>query len=136
MTRTPLLFLLLLLLAITAVPPTARASDPGRRPAATRQSGTVVKVDPDRRALTIQEVVGWTGPGTGVVERTVTVTDATSVELVMRDDTNVSGSDTPGFREWPFRLSGVAPGDFVTVTTRAGRAVAVSIEVWRPRSER
>lgn len=73
-----------------------------------------------------------TGPGTGVIERTVTVTPDTSVQLVVRDEQDWSRASMTGFREMPFELSRLKPGDFVTVTTRRERPVAVSIEVWRP----
>src|SRR5262245_6116164 len=56
------------------------ATAPG---AAMRHSGTVVGIAPDRSSITISETVAWRGPGTGVVERTIAVADATQVHLVM-----------------------------------------------------
>lgn len=130
--------LLLLPVLVMAMVPAARAAEPQASPATTstevRHSGTVARVDPARGMLTFQELVSWTGPGTGVVERTVKVADTTDVRLVVRDETSASPTEIPGFRKEPLKLSELQPGDFVTVTTPRDRPVATTVEVVRPQA--
>src|ERR671918_76385 len=59
---------------------------PGIAPAAeARHSGRVMAVDPGAGTVRIQEVVAWTGPETGTVERTIRLTPDTTVQLVRRE---------------------------------------------------
>ena len=45
--------------------------------AGTRHSGQMVVVDPAAGTLRFEEMLAWTGPETGVVDRTVRLTPAT-----------------------------------------------------------
>lgn len=119
-------------LAATGVAGADQSTKPaGARDGEARHSGTVVSVDADARRLTMHEMVAWTGPGTGIVERTVTVTPDTSMQIVRRDGDRDRAS-MPGFEESPIALRDIRSGDFVTVTLRRDRVVAVSLEVVRP----
>jgi hypothetical protein len=111
----------------------------GPRPAAaadieTRHSGTITGIDDRAGLLTFEEMVTWTGPGTGIVTRSVRITPETSMQLVVRDQ-DPDRSAMPGFAESPITLRRLRDGDFVTVTTRSDAPVAVSLEVYRPDAE-
>ena len=108
---------------------TMKRAEPGH--GEVRHSGTVVRVDPEARRLQMREMVTWTGPGTGIVERSVTLTPDTAMQLVTRDD-DFDRASMPGFEESPIALREIRPGDFVTVTLRRDSPVAVSLEVVRP----
>jgi hypothetical protein len=96
-----------------------------------RHSGTVVRVDDDE--LVIREMGTWTGSGSGVAERRVTLAADTATQLVRREPGAAERTSRPGWKSIAMRPEDIRPGDFVTVTTRkAGGDVAVSIEVLRP----
>ena len=107
---------------------------PGIAPAAeARHSGRVMAVDPGAGTVQIQEVVAWTGPETGTVERTIRLTPDTTVQLVRRE----ADVDLPrwpnAWEEQRISVDALRPGDFVTVITGDGD-VAVSLDVVRPES--
>ena len=97
-----------------------------------RHSGTVVRAAHDRFVL--REIVTWTGPGTGVVDRHVAMTEQTAVQLVRRAPWTDDPRARPGWQAIDLRPDDVRPGDFATVTIRDGAAgdVAVSVEILRP----
>ena len=116
----------------------AAASDGRTRPASNaeeevRHSGIITDLAAKDTSFTFEEIVTWTGPGTGRVKRSVALTPQTSVQLVTRDE-EPSRTAMPGYKETPLRPSDLRPGEFVTVTTapRQDRVVAVSVEVVRP----
>jgi hypothetical protein len=115
----------------TSVPYAADESKPNE----IRHSGTIVDVGPNDRMLTMEEIVTWTGPGTGVVKRPVVLTPQTSIDLVKRTHER-SPKVLPGWESSPLKPSDLRPGDFITVTThqRQDRLIAVSVEVVRPAS--
>jgi hypothetical protein len=111
------------------------ASDEGR-PAArgTRHSGRIVEVATDGSSILLDEMVAWTGPGTGMLTRRVRITPRTSIELVRY--TGRWGNDhssTPGWDSETIDAGRLRPGDFVTVTTDDNqRDMAVALQVVRP----
>jgi hypothetical protein len=110
----------------------AGASKPAQlRDGEVRHSGSVVTVDIDARRLRMEEMVAWMGPGTGIVERSVTVTPDTSIELIWRDD-DPDRTALPGWDGKSIALRDIRRGDFVTVTVRRDNPVAVSLQVLRP----
>jgi hypothetical protein len=115
-----------LLLALTAA-----ASPSGALAAESRHSGQVVAVDPSAGTVRFQEMIAWTGPNTGIVERTVRLTPATEVQLVQRATTIDAAPWPNAWEEHRISLDALHPGDFVTVTTR-GTDTAVALEVVRP----
>lgn len=124
--------LAMLVLAL-AVPATAQQAS---RPGETRHSGRIVEVAPDGSAIVLEEMVAWTGPGTGVVTRSIKLTPRTSIRLLERtarweDDR----SAMPGWDAQVIEASSLRRGDFVTVTTDDRRTVAVALQVIRPAAE-
>jgi hypothetical protein len=127
-----------LVIGLLMLAPAAGAYAAGEaKPGELRHSGTIVDVGRDTRQFTMEEMLAWTGPGTGVVERTVILTPRTSIQLVTRFEDPDRPSLT-GFKESPLAPSDLRPGDFVTVTTdrREGPLMAVSMEVVRPEANR
>jgi hypothetical protein len=105
-----------------------------RQPGEVRHSGRILEVAPDGSAILLEEQVSWSGPGTGIVTRSIRLTPRTSIHLVERTDRwNGDRSSLPG---WDVEMIGAAslrPGDFVTVTTDDDQhAVAVALQVVRP----
>jgi hypothetical protein len=125
--------ILALILAGLLLATTTHAADPAGAASATaretRHSGTVTAIEKGR--LTLEELVAWTGEGTGRVRRTVALTDDTRILLVTRDESPDRAS-MAGFTETRIDAAAIRPGDFVTVTTPAGNGRAVSVEVVRP----
>ena len=97
-----------------------------------RHSGTVVRATHD--GLVLREMITWTGPGTGIVNREVAMTPQTAVQLVRRAPWTDDPRARPGWTAIDLRPDDVHPGDFATVTTRDGADgdVAVSVEIVRP----
>ncbi len=102
-----------------------------------KHSGTIGRIDPAGKTLTLQEMGPWTGPGTRLVTRTITLTPDTRGELVRRPAKAVPGGWSGGYVESPLAVDRLRPGEFATVTVdrRGGKSVAVAIDVVRP-SER
>jgi hypothetical protein len=119
---------------VLGLAPAAYAADQGRH-GEIRHSGTIVEVGPQERMLTMEEMVAWTGPGTGIVKRSVALTADTSINLVKRSD-DPNPKAFPGWESSVLKLSDLHPGDFITITTnrQQDRVVAVAIEVVRPTS--
>ena len=80
------------------------------------------------------EMVAWTGPGTGMLTRRVRITPRTSIGLARY--TGRWGNDhssTPGWDSETIDAGRLRPGDFVTVTTDDNqRDMAVALQVVRP----
>lgn len=111
------------------------ARDDGRSAATeARHSGRIVEVATDGSSILLEEMVGWTGPGTGMLTRRVRITPQTSIRLVRH--TGRWGNDrgsTPGWDSKTIDAGRLRPGDFVTVTTDENqRDVAVALQVVRP----
>jgi hypothetical protein len=107
---------------------------PGHAEEDLKHSGQLAQIGPDGRMVTLEEMVTWTGPGTGLTERSIAISPATSVRLVRRtDDANPDGWPG-GFTAAPLFHSELRVRDWVTVETQreGDRLVAVSIEVVRP----
>jgi hypothetical protein len=107
---------------------------PGRAGEELKHSGRLGQIGPDGQIVTLEEMVTWTGPGTGLTERSIAISPATSVRLIRRtDDANPDGWPG-GFTAAPLSHSELRVQDWVTVQAeREGdRLVAVSIEVVRP----
>jgi hypothetical protein len=102
-----------------------------------RHSGRILEVAPDGGAIVLEEIVAWSGPGTGVVTRSIRLTPRTSITLVARtDEWGPDGAAMPGWSRRPADATGLRPGDFVTVTTDDDtRGVAVALQVVRPAAE-
>jgi len=116
------------------VPATAQSPT---RPDAVRHSGRIVEVAPDGSAIVVEELVTWSGPGTGVITRSIRLTPRTSIDVIQRTDS--TDGDRAALPGWDTRVIDAAElrrGDFVTVTTDGDRrAVAVALQVVRPESE-
>jgi hypothetical protein len=119
--RLPMLALLLL----AAVAPTVASA------AAARHSGRVLAVDPGAGTVRIEEMVAWTGPNTGAVERTIRLTPDTTVQVVRRAATVDPARWPNAFEEQRITADSLKPGDFVTATTGSGD-LAVALEVVQP----
>jgi hypothetical protein len=103
-------------------------------PGEVRHSGRIIEVAPDGSRVLLEELVAWTGPGTGIVRRSIQLTPRTSIRLVERTD-RWAGDRTslPGWDVEMIAARSLRPGDFVTVTTDDDqRAVAVALQVVRP----
>lgn len=96
-------------------------------------SGTLTAIDRATGTLTLEEMGRWTGPGSGVISRSIGVTPATRLDLLRRSTKAAGGGWPGGYVESPLTLAGFHPGDFATVTVKAhGRALtAVSVDVVR-----
>jgi hypothetical protein len=94
-----------------------------------RLSGRLVDIRPDGK-LVIEEQGPWSGPGTGVVTRSVELTPGTSIRVLR--PTGVWGPTdvSPGYEVQEADFRALKAGEFVTVTT-GGRSAAVSIDVVR-----
>jgi hypothetical protein len=99
-----------------------------------RHSGRIVDVSPDHSAIGLEEVTAWTGPGTGVVRRSIRLTPRTSIQLIERTD-HWDNTPMPGWDARPMPASQLRTGDFVTVTTDDDqRGTAVALQVIRSAS--
>jgi hypothetical protein len=105
---------------------------PGAREA--RHSGRIVEVATDGSSILLDEMVAWTGPGTGMLTRRVRITPQTSIRLVQH--TGRWGNDpsaTPGWDSKTIDAHSLRRGDFVTVTTDDNhRDMAVALQVVQP----
>jgi hypothetical protein len=102
-----------------------------------RRSGRILVIAPDGSAIVLEELRTWTGPGTGLVARSIRLTPSTSIHLIERAE-RWEGDRTsmPGWDAETMRPASLRPGDFVTVTTDDDRRdVAVSLLVVRPATE-
>ena len=100
------------------------AATPGER----RDSGRLVKVAPDGSSIVLEEMGPWQGPGTGVVSRSIHIPPRATVSLV--EHTGRWEGPEPGWTSKSVDVSTLRPGDFVTVTSEKGEAVA--LEIVRP----
>jgi hypothetical protein len=97
------------------------------------RSGRIIEIAPDRSAIVLEELVTWTGPGTGVVTRSIRLTPRTSIRLIERGDVDETDTAMPGWDATPIDAGRLRVGDFVTVTTiDARRGVAADLQVVRP----
>lgn len=98
-----------------------------------RHSGRIVAVEPKTGEITLEEMGPWTGPGQGLIKRSVELTSRTEVTLLARSDEAEAGEWPGAFKESPLRATELRPGDFVTVSveTRGDRLFARSIAVIR-----
>ena len=99
-------------------------------------SGRLMKISPDAKTITLEEIGPWMGPDTGRVERTFTLTPDTSVMLLRRTQGADAKGWAGGFETSPLVLTELKPGDFATGTTERAddRVTALSIRVVRPGS--
>jgi hypothetical protein len=113
------------------------AAQPPTRPDAVRHSGRIVEVALDGSAIVVEELVTWSGPGTGVVTRSIRLTPGTAIDVIqLADDTDVDRAALPGWDTRVIDAADLRRGDFVTVTTDGDRrAVAVALQVVRPERE-
>jgi hypothetical protein len=113
------------------------AAQPQARADEVRHSGRIVEVAPDASAIVLEELVAWSGPGTGVVTRSIQLTPSTSMRVIERSgDADRDRTAMPGWDATTIDAGELRRGDFVTVTTRDDRrAVAVALQVVRPSSE-
>lgn len=98
-----------------------------------KHSGMIVATSPNGRTITVEEMGPWTGPGSGLVRRSVRLTPQTKVVLVSRSNEPTPGGWPGGFREVLSSPSELRPGDYVTVATesRGGELIPRSIAVSR-----
>lgn len=112
-------------------------AQPWSRADGVRHSGRIVEVAPDASAIVFEELVAWSGPGTGVVTRSIQLTPSTSIRVIERSGNG--GRDRtamPGWDATPIDAGDLRRGDFITLTTRDDRrTVAVALQVVRPISE-
>jgi hypothetical protein len=99
-----------------------------------RHSGRILEVARDGSALVLEEIVAWTGPGTGAVRRSIRLTPRTSIRVVERTDQwDGRNNALPGWDAKAIAARDLRPGDFVTVTTDDDqRATAVALQIVRP----
>jgi hypothetical protein len=123
-----------LALALVAVAPAIPG--PAIASAEVRPSGTITEVAQDGSGMVLDEIVTWTGPDTGRVRRSVRVTPATSIRLVIRTDRwDDDRTSRPGWDARVVDAGQLRAGDFVTVTTDDDRRdVAVAMQIVRPGS--
>jgi len=88
-----------------------------------RFSGRVVDVKAN--ALVLEVMGPWTGPGTGLSQRTFPLTSGVTVRQITPtgkwDDAN------PGYDIKTLDAKDLKPGDFVTVLTRTDRGLALDV---------
>ena len=114
-----------------------RAAEPAvTRPDEGRYSGRIREVSLDGSTLVLEEIVAWTGPGTGVVDRSIRITPQTSIRLVQPAPWRNDQGAMPGWDSRTLKASDLRPGDFVTVTTGENhRSVALGLQVVRPAAQ-
>ena len=103
-----------------------------------RHSGTLVEIGLDLSTILIEEVVAWTGLGTGVVRRVIRLTPRTSIELIERPDTQgwSRPADRPGWHATAIPAAALREGDFVTVISGDDRrGIAGALHVVRPATD-
>jgi hypothetical protein len=107
------------------------------RPDAVRHSGRIVEVAPDGSAIVVEELLTWSGPGTGVVTRSIRLTPRTAIDVIQRaDGWDGDRAALPGWDTRVIDAADLRRGDFVTVTTDGDRrAVAVALQVVRPATQ-
>jgi hypothetical protein len=99
-----------------------------------RHSGRIVEIADDGSAIVLEEIVAWTGSGTGAITRSIRLTPRTSLRLIERTDTwNGRNDALPGWDARAIRIQDLRKGDFVTVTTDDDRrGIAVALQIIRP----
>lgn len=99
-----------------------------------KHSGTIVAIDTAGHALTLEEMGPWTGPGKGLVRRTVKITPDTKITRVARTAGTAPDGWPGGFTSSSVTVADVRAGDFVTLTTtsRRGHLVASAIAIDQP----
>lgn len=111
-------------------------AQPGPGHGEVRHSGTIVEITPDGSAIVLEELAVWSGPGTGVVSRSIRLTPDTSIRLVERAPGDGGRTAMPGWKATAVDALDLREGDFVTVTTHGDRrAVAVALQIVRPAGE-
>lgn len=104
-----------LIVFLTSVP--VFAADEGRF------SGRVVEVKGNSIIL---EVMGpWTGPGTGLSQRTITLSPGATLRQVT--PTGSWNGTTPGYDVRTLDAKALKPGDFVTVITNGSSVAALDL---------
>ena len=116
--------LVLLMAATPALAAEIRPVTSGER----RDSGRLVKVAPDGSSIVLEEMGPWQGPGSGLVTRSIHIPPRATVSLV--EHTGRWEGPEPGWTSTSVDVSSLRPGDFVTVTSEKGQAVA--LEIVRP----
>jgi hypothetical protein len=98
-----------------------------------RHSGRIVAVEPKTGAITLEEMGPWTGPGQGLIKRSVELTAQTDIALLTRSNEAEAGEWPGAFKESPLSAMELRPGDYVTVSVedRGGRLFARSVAVVR-----
>ncbi len=96
-----------------------------------RHSGRVVDVRPDG-TLVLEEQGPWTGPGTGLIQRTVRVQPGTAVRVLQPTGQWNAGDAMPGYAVRAVEFRDLAPGDFVTAVMGGDGRAAVALDVMRP----
>jgi hypothetical protein len=106
----------------------------GRAGEELKHSGRLAQIGPDGQVVTLEEMVTWTGPGSGLTEHSVAISTATRVRLIRRAGGANTNGWLGGFTVAPLSRSELRVGDWVTVEAeREGdRLVAASVEVVRP----
>ncbi len=108
-----------------ATPAAHPGPHPGRRHAAAtvKRSGTIVRVDRVRHALTIAEMGPWHGPGTPLTRHVVELAPVTTLKL--------EKPGPGGYVAAPLAVDGLHVGDYATVTgTPHGQALeATEVDV-------
>jgi len=92
-------------------------------------SGRLMEIRSDGK-LVIEEQGPWTGPGTGLVTRTVDLNPGTSIRVIRATGKWEPTDKDPGYDVQPADFRALKSGDFVTVTL-GGRSVAVGVDVMR-----
>ena len=98
-----------------------------------KESGTVISIDPTARTITLDEMGPWHGPTTVTTRHAIVFTPSTRIDLVRRSQQPAAGGWPGGYVDSSLSAADVRPGDFVTVEVahEHGGAVATSIDVVR-----
>jgi hypothetical protein len=100
-----------------------------------RHSGKIVEISEAGRTIVLEEMLAWEGPDKpGIVNRSITVTPQTSIQLVERTgEWGTARTSLPGWDSERIGARELREGDFVTVTTAAAtRSRAIALQVIRP----
>jgi hypothetical protein len=126
-------FLLLVLMLAAPVGAAAGSRTSPDSAAERRDSGIVVKVEPDSASIVLEEMGPWRGPGTGLVTRSIHIASRAPIRLITPTGHWDDRTATPGWSSTALALSSLRPGDFVTATLDNDRRdEAVALQVVRP----